>query len=132
MKILLEVNEQQAETLKKALELFGRIGMGQLHDLEYHPAFESRSYDMGIIDDYLDKVKEEVFKDLYGRGHSYGIRHEKTHETSKEAFDMYQVIRHALAWHRDPNGKPWNTHYDEPVQFSQQPLIKCKIIEDNK
>lgn len=127
MKIHLELNQKQAETMKQALELFARIGMGQLHDLKFHPAFQKRNYDRQEVDEWLDKVKETVFDDLYGRGHSYGIRHENTHEASKEAYDMYQVIRHALAWNRNPEGHFWSVEFDEPTQFSQQPLITCKI-----
>jgi len=132
MKVTLEINERQAHTLKEALELYARIGMGQLHELNYHPAFQCRDYERDEVDQLLDHLKHTVFTDLYGRGHSYGIRHENTHEASKEAYDIYQVIRHRLAWHKKPEGNRWSVDFDEPTQFSQQPLAFCKIEPSNE
>lgn len=114
--------------MQRALELYARIGMGQLSDLEQHHAFMTRDYDYRKVRDLFDSIKSEVFTDLY-RGQYYGIRHEGTHESSKEAYDIYQVIRHKLAWHRNPEGNNWNVMFDDPVRFSSQPFPDIEIKE---
>lgn len=47
-RIYLEVNVQQAEDLIKALNLFARIGMGQINEIMQYPLFCMGEYDKGI------------------------------------------------------------------------------------
>ena len=55
-----------------------------------------------------------------------------TPETSKVAWDLYQVTRHRLAWDRaQACGHPgegqapppmWSVNYDQPMRTSKEPL----------
>lgn len=58
MKILLEINEEQARVLKNALELYGRIGMGEVRELIEHPSFRDRNFDRHRVKECMDEIKK--------------------------------------------------------------------------
>ena len=88
-KYTLELNEVQAQTVSQACEFFARIKMGQ---------FDAR---------------KAIYPELNGIGHSYGVG---KFADADRAFDVYQVLRHALG---DPR---------EPFQLGE-PLPSCTKLE---
>lgn len=118
----LEVDEKILSLIKEATNLYGRIGMGQLSDIGWHPIFLERKVFSFDVETEIYQIRQSVFDDLYARGHSYGIRNEATVEESKIAFDIHQVARNKLAYMRNPEGDKWNVNFDSPRQYSQQPL----------
>lgn len=70
--------------------------------------------------------------DLEAQGQYYGIRNLKTHEDSKVAFDVQQVLRNRIAWAKNPTGNLGNVHFDTPIQYSEQPLPSCKVLQEAK
>jgi hypothetical protein len=72
---------------------------------------------------------------------SLGIRNKDVSEASRIAWDLYQVLRHRLAWDlaaaegivgNADSQRKWpemmQVHYDEPSRVSEQPLA---LIEKN-
>jgi len=123
MKYILEMDEEQAILTKSALEFYARIIIGQwnmigelcldLHDEGY--AKKKDALDEGMYD-----LRKIVYPDL-PKGASYGV-------TSKEksclVWEIYQVLRHCMAWTRSPKGG-WKVEFDKPISFSGHELPKC-------
>lgn len=129
-KVTLTLNEKQAKTVQKALELYARIGMGQIHDLCSHPSFERRSDDFEKVEEVLDGLKEVVFADLNGRGHLYEICSEEMHEECKEAFTISEMLRRDISRQENSKGDRWSVLYDRPANFNKQLLPYCKVEGD--
>lgn len=129
MKIHMEMNEEQARVLKEALELYGRIGMGQVQEINQHPSLLTRDFEDEKVAGLLNEVKSIVFPDLQAHGHYYGIRNPETHEDSRVAFDLQQVLRNRIAWTKNPSGGLGSVVFDDPIQYSQQPLPTCTVSE---
>lgn len=136
----IELTEHQAQTMATACEVLARLGIGQFRDaLEKLPTTEYRPQgwndDMDTIGRMLSK---HTIGNVDGWRSSLGIYHEKVREQSKDAWDLYQVIRHRLSWDRaiadgitDGKSRNWSggmmgVNYDEPHKTSDQPLAIIK------
>jgi hypothetical protein len=133
----LTVTKEQAETLILATEILARLGIGQFRDaLECLPTREflpdGWHEDMDGIGKMLSR---HMIGGIDGYRSSLGIRHKDVREPSRIAWDLYQVLRHRLAWDRAAKGgivesanapRKWpemmQVHYDEPMKVSDQPL----------
>ena len=128
----LHLNATQAATISLACEVLGRLGMGQFKDaLECLPTREFCAdgwhEDMDAIGHILKK-----YSPIWGMGTGHGISHRETTETSKVAWDLYQVTRHRLSWDTaQESGHPgecnappptWTVNYDKPMKTSKEPL----------
>lgn len=133
----LTVTKEQAETLILATEILARLGIGQFRDaLECLPTREflpdGWHEDMDGIGKMLSR---HMIGGIDGYRSSLGIRHKDVREPSRIAWDLYQVLRHRLAWDHAAKGgivesanapRKWpemmQVHYDEPMKVSDQPL----------
>lgn len=122
----LTLTEGQARILRDACELLARVHMGQfrhvvdevvLHRENWHalkPAHE--------IADQLERV-------LFPRG----IKSADIQDRSRVAWDLYQIVREAIAWANVPPGAPrpsMQVQYDRPMHTSKtEPLAKCEVQE---
>lgn len=117
MKLQLELTEQQAIAVSEALDIFSRLGMGQLEII-------SEAVRMGTIpspsigDDY-GKYKQvyhtiSEIKELLGfpPGGSYGIHNRSVPVNSRRAYEVKKVIDKAVSENRDPNPKFRGVGYD--------------------
>jgi len=52
---------------------------------------------------------------------------EKIHDVFRIAWDLQQVIRHRLAWDRNPKGGI-QVSFDDPLKSSREPLASIKRI----
>lgn len=113
--VILELTEEQARIVSVACEFYARIRMGQFKEIAL------RTLDLSIpCDDYCERrdhaerllleARKELYPELHGVGHSYGIG---KFEDADKAFDVHQVIRHAMG--------------DERVPFSYHELPVCKV-----
>lgn len=134
-KITLELNEKQALVIKEAVELLSRLGMGQMNALDNVGFLNERRFKNKNID-YTDKekaifeLKKVYFPELYG--HQYwGMTNEQTHEDAKIAWDINQVIRHAVSWHNHPKGGI-TVSFDLPMKVSGEELATCKYKDSQK
>jgi hypothetical protein len=135
MKIILELEEDQANAMMTALDTYSRLCCGQLHVLD----------SVAITDevpgyDEMQKVLRELKMLLFPKlvvNSFYGIYGRDTHESAKIIWDIYQVIRHRLSWFKagDPKERDWDKmmgmNYNEPLKASKTKLPKIKIEEDS-
>lgn len=126
-KYKIELNEEQVNTLIKALDLYSRIGLGQFHEIldwqfnwNKNISYENDNY----ICEQLDLIKF-ILTDFSSNEYR-GICSPDTPERCKVAFDIQQVVRYCQAWHNNPKGDI-TVNYDEPMVCSNQPLPKCSV-----
>ena len=96
----LEISESQANVLVSALDLFSRIGLGQIEEVEkvagnYN---SSGTYDHNRVERLLHEVKLEMLG--MAPHHSYGIMCPQVHEDFRIAWDIQQVVRDKIS-HRE-------------------------------
>ncbi len=141
---LIEVNEKQARIISRGMEIFARLGIGQFRDaLEQLPL---KPNDVDFFTDCLPKVgellKQHMVDHVDGWSSNLGIHSPKVHETSRIAWDLYQVIRQRVAIDRavqeeiiDNENSPrkWpemmGVCYDDPMVSSTEPLAKIKAMK---
>jgi len=106
-KYTLKLSESQIATVKSAMELYARLGMGQYSEL------------MHICPDWKDERMREAVLMLEK------IPNRSLHtidEKFRQAWDIYRVVRYRLAWDRDPNGTSYNVEYNEPMRVAKEKL----------
>lgn len=114
----LEVTEDQLKVLSRACEFYARIAMGQFKEivwnfLDFRLEVDEYCKRRDLAEHYLLKAREQIYPELHGFGHSYGIGKFKNADM---AFDIYQVSRIHLG--------------DARVPFSFHELPVCKKIEE--
>ena len=117
-KYILDLTEEQAKTVAQACEFFARIKMGQFNEIPYRLlSNELHGTDYctrrNAANKYLLDARKVIYPQLNGIGHSYGAG---KFADADRAFDVYQVLRHALG---DPR---------EPFQLGE-PLPGCTKLE---
>jgi hypothetical protein len=117
----------QATIVEMATEIYSRIHMGQL-DCIACP---------NLVDDCTNMCKlSNALRDLeplvtgLGKNLYYGIESRKVSERAKIAWDLYQVVRHRMAWDMHPKGG-LGVCYDEPYQVAKEklPTMSKSVIE---
>ena len=109
----LTLTKEQAQIVSLACEFYARIRMGQFGEIPYHCMMEQPFDDTwcdrrDTAEMYLFKARENIYPDLGGRGHSYGVG---KFEDADMAFDVHQVLRYALGDGREP----WSLRGELPV-----------------
>jgi len=129
LEVTLTLNEEHARTMLDALDLWSRLGMGQLEEVE--KVLRLRMLDKPV--ERLDalqafatqlKVSKGPLSGLLPDQH-HGIASTQTPETAKVACDVYETLRHALSWAQRPWGN-FTVDFDEPRHYSHQPLPTVK------
>lgn len=114
----LTLSKSQAETLIRALDLYTRIGLGQLEEIAHMFAFEISPDEKDRLRAHLDQAKLVLGHPANG---SHGINSIEVDDDFRAAYDIQQVVRHRLAWDKKPEGGI-QVNFDEPRQTSDQPL----------
>jgi hypothetical protein len=134
----LTLTEAQAQTLSRGMDIIARLGIGQFRDaLEQLPLVKDYAHgwhdDMDVIGLILAKY---TIDGVNGWNSSLGIHHNKVSESTRIAWDLYQVVRNRLAWDwaiahgivKEGEQRKWpemmQVHYDEPSKVSNEPLAK--------
>jgi len=124
----LKVSKNQIKVISEALELYARLNIGQIEQIEW--LFRDKIcnkielYDLDKLRSSCDIIKNVVFSEL-GRNAHYSIRSDSVPEKAKIAYDFVQVINHLLAWDSTPEGG--NTvNFQEPLKCSEEDLPKIK------
>ena len=117
-KYILELTEEQAKIVAQACEFFARIKMGQFNEIPFLLLANELSGNdyctrRDIANKYSLDARKAIYPELQGIGHSYGAG---KFADADRAFDVYQVLRHALG---DPR---------EPFQLGE-PLPGCAKLE---
>lgn len=134
---VLEMTEKQAEVISAALEIYARIGIGQLSEVLEHPdvtrALIASRADRGE----LEKLMAELKASLFGlkENASFSIMSERVNDRNRVAWDIRNVIRHRLSWDRawGEDGHDFKTlsgvQYDQPTRTAHSeelPQIKLR------
>ena len=105
MKYILELSKEQLAVLSRACEFYARIRIGQFEQITWN-CLDWKNDDINNICNRRDEaerllfeVRKQVYPDLHGRGHSYGIG---KFEDADLSFDIYQVTRNKLGDDRPP------------------------------
>lgn len=108
----LEMTEEQARVLMTACEFYARVKMGQFQEIVFHCAEKHCPKDHDATLNAWLELRKQIFPELKGAGHSYGIGYSKQADT---AFDIYQVVRQ---------------HFGDPRSvFSYDEVPKCTVKE---
>lgn len=111
-----------AQVVVDALDLYSRVGLGQLDEITSLARFgllknakgESPSDDdLEEAEAHLKQVKRTLFG--FEPGASHGIFSPKINSRFKDAWAVLKAIRHRLAWDRNPDGGI-QVSYDEPMR----------------
>jgi len=118
------MSEYQAQLISNAVELVARLGMSQFNMLE--------EFFWNDLDE-LEKVRpllKELQKIKTGSHRvNPGLGSSLVDEDFRVLFDLHRLIRHRLAWDREPNNTSYSVIYDEPRQESKvQPLATIETL----
>lgn len=132
---VLEVNETQLRIIRDALESYLRTRMGQFTDLAEDIAGVGFNWLNHTDEQFMDCLnrKDNSQKLFEAAFHVAQPNLEKKTERMLIAEDIWQVIRHEL-WKNMPKEHQGGYYYlcvdaGEPIQFSGQPLPKCRLEE---
>lgn len=126
IKCNLEFNEQQTEIVMAALELYSRIGTGQLSALLSHPAMGALEPDAHLsADKALFEFKKIVFPKLKESGDAMSLRNDNVDMDSKNAYDIMQIMKHKLAV-EDKNSEHSVWRF-EPREAGNQSFPHCRV-----
>lgn len=128
---VLELSEGQARLVSRAVELYARLGMGQFDMLDSFFPVEAKIRGRERVRPLLQELV--VIKN--GAPHTYpGIHSNEIGDDYRVLYDLHKVIRHRLAWDRDPNASGWKgVDYDEPRRASTtEDLARIDQVETKK
>lgn len=128
----LTLTEDQAKIVSRACELFSRIHMGQLEEINHELLLaETRETICGRRDQamyLLIQLKKLYFPSLRGMGHSYGIGKSKAADT---AWNIHHAIRYQMAWHKYPEGG-MGVQFDPPFSWLGVDIPECVIKTEER
>ena len=117
MKYILELTRDQAAVVSAACDLYARLGYGQFGEIiwRYMNLMDKDFCDRrDEAEVYLFKARALIYPELgEARGRSYGIGRDTDLD---RAFDVHQVLRHAMG----DNREPWTLLNELP---------ECKVVE---
>jgi hypothetical protein len=122
----LELNGEQLQVVQRALDLYFRIGMGQITEITAHLIPPNKDVSewckrRDIVDSYLRVARRTAMPELSSDNSYYSIHSIEIDESNRIASDIHDVIRYTLAWERKPEGG-FGVSWDEPFKRSNRPL----------
>ena len=131
-KYVLTLNKEQAQIVSRACELYCRLHMGQLEEINHELLMaetrdmicERRSQAMCL----LSQLKKLFFPSLHGVGHSYGLGKCKDADT---AWNVHHAIRYKMAWHEHPEGG-FGVQFDPPLSWLDAEIPECVIQKEER
>ena len=138
MKYTLEITEEQANTIKIALEEYFRLRMNQTWDFADDICFDGFDYKNHTKEDFNGRIeRRNMFRDelrrLLNVVHPLQFRGGKFREQTIEmrrAQDIWQVIRHRLWKDRHGDKDDWCVDARKPMPMTDEPLPKMERVED--
>lgn len=127
-RIILSMTREQAYTVMRATELLARLHIGQfktitemLIDWKDGERITDTAYRRDRADEALMLAEKLIYP---GNTLSKDIEHER-------AWAVYATIRHAIAWHDNPQGNYLSVAFDEPMSYSpDEPLPRCTVEQE--
>lgn len=127
---VLTLSDDQANIVKDACELYARLGLGQFNRIT--EMFLDRA---PLVEDYTKRRDEansllkQAAVAIYGEDDRGFVAPPRSVDRER-AWNVYQVIRHAQAWHEHPEGGR-TVNFDEPFSLIDELLPKCRIENDD-
>lgn len=134
MKVTMTVTETQARCIVSALDLYLRIGIGQIEEIAdlvrcaYIETNDGADWVRCIenVETLCKAIKAELGHPSNG---SYGIGHKNVRQDAKRAFEIKKQIDRAMSMHRDPNPSFRGVDYDgRIVRYTDDPDIVMKVL----
>ena len=142
-KVTIILNKEQAHSVMAALELYSRVHMGQFDNLDWefvtHGVNRDFWRDQGKRDELrslLNRAKQIIFPELVQNSYQ-GICSTKIPNSARDAWDLYQSLRHKLSWYNNPNPDDmsrWSNSYSEPFKTSTEhkvPVVTVEKVEED-
>jgi hypothetical protein len=125
--VVLELGVPEAALVQRALELYARIGMGQMDFIADEFGYNQLKRTDGSLNSPANMEQARATLDqlrfeLTGMAPctSYGIYGDRTSDAVKKAWGMQHAVRHRMAWDRQPLGGG-STQFDEPCTQDPNP-----------
>lgn len=140
MKVTIELDEQQAGAVIRALDLYSRIAMGQLEAIVDHPEIHDRimqdksdTSDILSARDLFSHAKQQLFG--LNPNASRGIYNEDVSDDARVAWDIQKVLVHGISWARVGDvPRDWATmggnNFDTPRRSSSSPLPIVSVVKE--
>lgn len=140
IKVVIEVTEDQASAISKALDLYVRIGIGQLDEVAQIVAFgllpvrnscgERRQIASAEqceqIRNLMDAAKQVLG---FSRGASHGIGHPDNDISVSRAYEVSKVLNKVLAEHRNPSPEFRGVNYDGlGPRYTNDPAPNAQVV----
>lgn len=121
----IHLNAAQAQAISTACEVLARLGIGQIEDALHHLPPRDGGPNEGWADD-VQAVRSLMKKHM---GQVTGFRMGKSADLANTAWDLHQVVRHRLAWDRNPAGNTCSVSFDPPIKSGPEPLAWMEKTE---
>ena len=136
--VTLTAPAQLMQVVSRALELYARMGCGQLEELDAlarHGLLKNAQGSRPSIDD-IEEAAEHLYAYKravlgFARTASHGIFSTAVNPEFQKAWALYQAIRHRLAWDRTPEGG-LQVSFDEPMQQELLQHTSVKSMPDEQ
>ena len=144
IKVELECTAAQLNLIQHALDVYSRLGSGQIEELENHwgiNEFQINKHTIEGATNYADYHEEKdnlrqfinAYKNLLfmmAPNASYGIHADAISDTCRQSWDMIQVIRHEV-WKQDPERTNFGVNaYPASRSSEKEELITVNITLD--
>jgi len=136
MRFRVTMNERQAKLVIKALDLYSRLGGGQIEEIERFlrdqlvsgKGIASRLSvkKLMVLREYIGPIKRHVL--ALRPGESLGITSGEAADWTRECYDVQRVIQNGVAWAEMPEGgsQVW---FDDVDRLGSEPLPEFEVVE---
>ncbi|MBU2792719.1 hypothetical protein HAQ01_04690 [Acidithiobacillus thiooxidans] len=140
-KVHLTLTIPQARAMVAALDIFMRLGLGQVSMVAEMVADGSISIKVGSLEipesDVIHNVAvlcNGIRRELgFQPGESYGVGNRAVSDKAHRAYEIEKVIKKALAMHDNPNPTFRGVDYDGlSIRYTDDPAPECVIAEGAK
>ena len=116
--VTITMNLTQAKLVMRTLDLYSRLRMGQFNEILFL-FWPAHRFDRSRARSIISELRRTVLPEL--DGNTYHKIYSDTIGDGQEAYDIYQTLRHAIAWHLHPQGGG-TLAFDQPRPTSTEPL----------
>jgi hypothetical protein len=132
----LELNEEHVAIINSALDLFSRVLMGQLDEVEATLRWHDSTHDFAKFEELRHILKRAKATLGHPSNGSYGIHQPEVHDRARQAYDIQQVLRYVDAWAREGKNPKTDIRtsdmmqvsYDEPSKSSHKKDFKLPVM----
>ena len=108
----------QARVVMRALNLYSRLHMGQVDELMFLFGYR-RTFDREQVRSIIRELRARLFPELSANEY-YSVSDEHVGD-GRDAWDVQQAMRYAVAWHLHPEGG-CTVDFNTPMRSSSAPL----------